>query len=117
MKQVEAYILKQKEPYQTIMIHVWEVILKELPQVKEKLSYGLPFYHYRNKSFLYMNVLRGTTFVDVGFMRGTVLKEQFPELQDYNNRKQVRSYQISSLEDFDQLRFVEILKAAAKLVE
>ena len=115
MNPVEQYIINQKEPYQSLMLYIRSVIKRTLPTIEEKYSYGIPFYNFEKKPMIYLNVLKGTNFLDVGFVQGIKLKEDFPELQDYKNRKNVRSIQIKNLEDFDELQFVELLKVAAKL--
>lgn len=112
MNPAEDYILKQMEPYQSIMLYVRSVLKKTLPEIDERFSYRIPFYNYNKKPLCYFNVLKGTTYVDVGFMQGIFLENDFPELIDGRNRKQVRSVQIKDLESFDEIRFVELLKAA-----
>lgn len=62
---------------------------------------------------LYLNVLKGKDYVDVAFVHGVVFEKEFPILKNDSNRKQVRSIQVKSLEDFDELQFVELLKVAA----
>jgi hypothetical protein len=47
----------------------------------------------------------------------SVILKTFPELKDYKNRKQVRSIQVITLENFDKIKFVEILKNASKLID
>ena len=47
----------------------------------------------------------------------SVILKTFPELKDYKNRKQVRSIQVITLENFDEIKFVEILKNASKLID
>jgi len=113
----ETYLLNQREPYQYLMLYVRSVIFKTLPNIVEKYNYGIPFYHHNKKPMCYLNILKGTNFVDVAFVQGVFLEANFPELKDYNKRKQVRSLQIKSLEDFDELLFVEILKEAAKFLD
>ncbi len=115
MKPAESYILKQKEPYQSIMLHVRSVIFKILNNVEEKHNYGIPFYHYNKKPFCYLNILKGTQCVDVAFVKGSLIKDEFPLLKDYNNRKYVRSLQFNSLESIDELLLIEVIKAAAKI--
>ena len=66
---------------------------------------------------MYLNILKGTDFLDVAFIQGIFLETQFPELKDDNNRKQVRSLQVKSLEDFDELRFVEMLLQASENIK
>ena len=110
LKPVEDYILRQEEPFQSIMLYVRSVILKTLPNIEERFSYRIPFYNVGKKPMLYINVLKGTNFVDVAFVQGILLEKKFPILKDYNNRKQVRSIQVKSLEDFDGFEFVALLK-------
>ncbi len=117
MNPAENYILNQQEPYLSIMMHVRSVIFKTLPQVKERYSYRIPFYNLGKKPLLYLNVLKGTDFVDIAFVQGVLLEDDFPLLSDYNNRKQVRSVQVRSLEDFDENQFVALLKEAARRLE
>ncbi len=117
MNPIEQHIFKQPEPYQSIMLYIRSVIKKTLPDVKEKYSYKIPFYNCYNKPMLYMGVLKGTNYVDVAFVQGILLEQDFPELKDYKNRKQVRSLQVTSIEDFDELMFVELLKKASELLK
>lgn len=117
MKPVDVYFLNQEEPYQSIMLYIREVILKTLPSVQERYSYKIPFYNIGKKPMIYLNILKGTDFVDVAFVQGVLLESEFPELQNYNNRKQVRSIQIKHIEDLDEHRFVMLLQAAARQLE
>lgn len=117
MNPVEQHIFNQQEPYQSIMLYVRSVIKRTLPDVKEKYSYKIPFYNCYNKPMLYMGVLKGTNYVDVAFVQGILLEQDFPELKDYKNRKQVRSLQVTSIEDFDELMFIELLKKASELLK
>jgi hypothetical protein len=116
MNPAEHYILNQKEPYQSLMLYVRSVIQRTIPEIEEKFSYGIPFYYYAKKPMMYLNVLKETNFLDVAFMQGVLLENRFPELSDYKNRKKVRSIQIGDMEDFDELRFVELLQAASVLI-
>ena len=117
MNPIEQHIYNQEEPYQSIMLYVRSVILKTIPTVEEKYSYRLPFFNVFDKPMLYLNVLKGTNFVDVAFVQGIILEEKYPQLKNHNNRKQVRSLQVKSLEDFDELMFVQLLKDATDYLE
>ena len=113
MKPVDEYFFRQIEPYQSIMLYVRSVILKTKPEVQEHLSYGIPFYSIKKKPMLYINVLKNTDFVDVAFVNGIKFKDDFPELKDYNTRKQVRSIQLKNIEDLDEARFISLLNLVA----
>ena len=115
MNPAEQYILNQKEPYQSLMLYIRSVIKRTLPTIEEKYSYRIPFYHFEKKPMMYLNVLKGTNFLDVAFVQGIKLQENFPELKDYKNRKNVRSIQVKNLEDFNELQFIKLLNAAAVL--
>jgi len=117
MNPVEQHILNQKEPYQSIMLYVRSVIFKSLPCIEEKYKYKVPYYTYNNKPMLYLNILKGTNYVDVAFIQGVLLEDKYPQLKDDNNRKQVRSLQVQSLEDFNELQFVQLLKDAAVFLD
>lgn len=117
MNPVEQHILNQPEPYQSLLLYVRSVIKKTLPSIEEKYSYKIPFYHFDKKPLLYLNVLKGTDFLDIAFVQGFLLQEKFPELHDYKNRKNVRSIQIKSLDSFDEAQFVLLLKEASLLLK
>ena len=117
MNPIEQHILNQKEPYQSLMLYIRSVVQKTLPEVEEKYSYKIPFFNIDKKPLLYLNVLKGTNFLDVAFVQGLFLEDQFSELKNYNNRKQVRSLQVKSLEDFDELQFVKMLLLASENIK
>jgi len=113
MNSIDDYIYAQVEPYQTIMIYVRSIISKALPEVEEKYSYKIPFFMWEKRPMIYFNVLKGTNFVDVAFVQGILLEHNYPQLKNYNNRKQVRSLQIKTIEEIDELMLVQLVKDAA----
>ncbi len=117
MNPVEQYFYHQKEPYQSIMLYIRSVIYKTLPDIVERYNYKLPFYHHNKKPLCYLNILKGTDYVDVAFVQGIFLQDKFPELKDHNNRKQVRSIQVKSMVEFDELKFIQLLNEACKLLD
>ena len=117
MNPVEQHIYNQKEPYQSIMLYVRSVVFKSIPEIGEKYSYKIPFYNLKKKPMLYLNILKGTNFVDVAFVQGVLLEEKYPQLKNDNKRKQVRSIQVESLEDFDELKFIQLLEDAAIILD
>jgi len=117
MNPVDQYLFSQKEPYQSIMLYVRSVILKTLPEIEEKYNYKIPFYHHNKKPMCYLNILKGTKYVDVAFVQGVFLQNKFPQLKNDKHRKQVRSLQIKSLENFDEFMFKELLKEASILLD
>ncbi|CAH8292747.1 hypothetical protein EV196_10377 [Mariniflexile fucanivorans] len=116
MKPVDTYFLNQTEPYQSIMLYVRSVILNTLPEVEEKYSYRIPFYNISKKTMIYLNILKGKDYVDVAFVQGILLEKQFPMLKNDNNRKQVRSIRLKTLEDLDHENFVALLHEASNIL-
>ena len=116
MKPVDEYFFNQKEPYQSIMLYVRSIILNTLPEVEERYSYKIPFYNCHKKPMIYLNILKGTNYVDVAFVQGILLEKQFPALKNDNKRKQVRSIQLKTLEDLDHANFVALLHEASNLL-
>jgi len=112
MNPIERHIYNHEEPYQSIMLYVRSVILRSFEEVYEKLSYGIPFFYAHNKPVCYLNILKGKDYLDVAFIHGILLQDDFSELKDDNQRKQVRSIQIKSLEDLDEKRFLELMQVA-----
>jgi len=117
VKPIDVYFLNQKEPFQSIMLYVRSVILNTLPEVEERYSYKIPFYNCHKKPMIYLNILKGTNYVDVAFVQGVLLEKQFPVLKNNNNRKQVRSIQLKDLEDLDQDNFIALLQEASALLK
>lgn len=116
VKPVEAYFLNQKEPFQSIMLYIRSIILSTLPEVEERYSYKIPFYNCHKKPMIYLNILKGTNYVDVAFVQGILLEKQFPILKNDNKRKQVRSIQLKTLEDLDHASFIALLQEASNLL-
>lgn len=99
------------------MLYVRSVILNTLPNVVETYSHNIPFYLIDKKPMVYLNVLKGKSYVDVAFVHGVVLETDFPILKNDAKRKQVRSIQLKSIEELDQKEFEQLLQAASILVK
>jgi len=112
---IENYFLKQQEPYQSTMLYLRGLLLRKELNIQEKYKYGIPFYYAHNKPLCYLNVLKGTSFVDIAFVKGKELKADFPLLKDYKNRKFTRSIQLKKMEDLEEMVFLKILKVATAL--
>ena len=116
MKPVEEYFINQKEPHQSIMLYVRAIILNTLSEVEEKYSYSIPFYNIGKKPMIYLNILKGKDYVDVAFLQGVLLENDFPVLRNNNKRKQVRSIQLKTIADLDYDNFIELLHEASCLL-
>jgi hypothetical protein len=99
------------------MMYIRSVVHRTLPEVQERYRYGVPFFHCDNKPLCYLNIPKNTTYVDVAFVQGILLEEEFPVLEDGRNRKQVRSIRLFALEELDEKEFQALLLRAAILLK
>lgn len=55
MNTVEEYILNQKEPLKSILLHLQVVVEGKVPELELKFKYRIPFYYLEGKPFCYLN--------------------------------------------------------------
>lgn len=115
MNPVETYFLKLEEPYKSIALYLRMLIKKTLPEAEEVSKWSLPFYDYNNKYMCYINYRKKTKVVDLSFIQGIHLKSHPELLVNGENRKQIRSIPITSLEAIDEQKVKELLLEAATL--
>ena len=111
MNPAEQYILKQQEPFKSILFQLQIVIESEYPEVDLKYKWKIPYYYLHEKPFCFLNVTKG--YVDVGFW----MPYSIPAFEDYlisDNRKVMKSLRYFTMEDIDQMVLVGILKEIYK---
>lgn len=103
---VEKYMEKQKSPQREIVQRLRDIILKTLPDVKEELKMGVPWYEGK----FYIVALRD--HVNLGFsVKG--LSEQEKALFE-GKGKMMRHVKFYSMEDVDEARVVKLLRLVAE---
>lgn len=111
MNPAEDYILKQPEPYRSIVLHVQMIIERTLPEVELKYKWNLPCFYMGRSPICYLNVSEKKQFVDVGFWNSAHLTKHLNVLVS-EKRKVVRSLRYTSLEDVDNKILMDVLKDA-----
>ncbi len=111
MNPAEDYILKQPEPYRSIVLHVQMIIERTLPEVELKYKWNLPCFYMGRSPICYLNVSEKKQFVDVGFWNSAHLTKHLNVLVS-EKRKVVRSLRYTSLEDVDNKVLMDVLKDA-----
>lgn len=103
---------------QVICLRLRNLILGTFPELKEKFSYGAPFYHRNSRicflypaSLPYSGIKSGVSF---GFNRGPLLSNDHG-LLDMGNRKEVAYISLFQESDVSELAFLEILHEAILL--
>ena len=108
MKPAEAYILKQLEPFRSIMMHLQAVIEHTLPDTELKYKWKLPCYYIGKRPICYIN--QSKDYVDVGFWHSAHISKNFDNYLVSENRKIVKSLRYKSLEEIDDDVLIAILK-------
>jgi len=108
MKPAEAYILKQQEPFRSIMMHLQAVIEHTLPVAELKYKWRLPCYYIGKRPICYIN--QSKDYVDVGFWHSAHLSKKFDTYLVSENRKIVKSLRYMTLEEMDDKILIAILK-------
>lgn len=109
MQAVLDYIYEQPEPRRQLMLalHGW---LIELPQLRAKISYGVPFY-YGNSWVCYINPIKKNNHIELAFTRAHEFNDPTGLLQS-NGRKQVKGIELSPTNDLPWEPLDEIMQVA-----
>jgi hypothetical protein len=103
---VEKYVKKQKSPQREIVQKIRDTILKTLPDVREELKMGVPWYEGK----FYVVALKD--HVNLGFsVQG--LSEQEKSLFE-GKGKMMRHLKFYSLDDVNDARVIRLLKLVAE---
>lgn len=113
MKPAENYILKQQEPYKSILIHLQILIAHTLPNAELLYKWHLPCYYIGKQPICYLNQTKD--YVDVGFWHAAHLSKKWDTYLISENRKVVKSLRYTSLETIDDAIFISILNEVYSL--
>ncbi len=106
---VDTYIYNLSDTQQAIAKNVRRLLFDLVPEIHEKLSFKIPFYHYFGM-FCYINAIHNG--IDLGLCRGKDISVEFPSLE-VKGRAIVASVSLYSLKDIRQKEVREIIIAAA----
>ena len=111
MKPAEAYILNQIEPYKSILLHLQILIEHTFVEAHMEYKWSIPCYYVGTRPICYLN--QSKDYVDVGFWHSAHLTK-YTEYLISDNRKVVKSMRYKSLDDIDDVLFINILKEVEK---
>lgn len=109
MNPAEDYILRQPEPFCSMLMHLQAVIEHTIPDVDLKYKYRVPFYYINRKPFCYLN--QSKDYIDVGFWYAHHLTANL-EYLTVAGRKTIRSLRYTSLEEINDTILTAILQEA-----
>ena len=114
MKPAEEYILKQPEPFKSILMHLQILIESSFPEVDLQFKWKIPFYYLNDRPFCYLNPSKKKGYVDVAFWVSAHLTK-YNEYLISENRKVVRSLRYKTLEDINETILLSVLEEAHSL--
>ncbi|MBQ0736063.1 DUF1801 domain-containing protein [Aquimarina celericrescens] len=109
MNPAEEYILKQQEPFKSILLHLQVIVETTLPDVELLFKWRVPFYYEGKNPVCYLNVTKG--YVDVGFWGAQYFTKHLDKLES-DKRKYVKSLRYRTIEEIDDQVLIEVLEQA-----
>lgn len=113
MKPAEEYILKQPEPFKSILLHLQLLIENNCTDVELKYKWKMPMYYVNGHQLCYLNASHKKGFVDVGFWAKGILQD-FETYLVSEGRTVVKSLRYTSVEDIDEEIFLQVVEEVAK---
>lgn len=107
MNPAEVYILKQEEPFRSILLQLQSVILAIAPQAELLYKWRIPFYYCNGIPLCYLN--KSKDYVDLVFWHGNQL-DKYKIKFVAANRKSVMSLRYKTLEDINDEVIVYVLE-------
>jgi hypothetical protein len=107
---VDAYIEALPDQQQEVMQYLRTLIWRTVPQVEERFSFKIPFYHYFGM-FCYLS--KDGNGVSLSFCRGKDLVDAFPQLQQ-KSRAIIASVTLYTTMDIMRLEIPQLIAAAAQ---
>ncbi|APY07718.1 2-dehydro-3-deoxyphosphooctonate aldolase [Winogradskyella sp. J14-2] len=107
MNPAEAYILKQEEPYKSILLQLQAIIGAVAPSAELLYKWRIPFYYNNGIPICFLN--QSKDYVDLAFWHFEKL-EKYTEYFIDTNRKSVRSLRYKSVDDINDEVIVYVLE-------
>nr|WP_321411327.1 DUF1801 domain-containing protein [uncultured Allomuricauda sp.] len=114
MNPAEIYILDQKEPFRSILLHLKAVIESVVPDVDMKYKWSIPCFYAGKQPICYLNVSQKGKYVDIAFWNSAHLTLHLEKMVT-QNRKVVKSLRYCTLEEIDQEVLVDVLQECCSL--
>lgn len=107
MNPAEAYILRQDEPYASILLQLQSIVKAIAPQAELLYKWRIPFYYCNGIPLCYFN--QSKDYVDFAFWHGDKLTEYRNHFVT-TNRKSVMSLRYKKVEDIDAAIIVYVIQ-------
>ena len=114
MNPAEEYILSQKEPFRSILLHIKTITEATILDVELKYKWRMPCFYVGKSPICYLNVSSKGNYVDVGFWNSAHLTKHLDQMVS-EKRKVVRSLRYGTLEEINDKVLIEVLQEANSL--
>ncbi len=112
MKPAEAYILKQEEPFKSILLQLQSVVEAVLPEPELLFKWGIPFYYNEDLPICYLN--QSKDYVDLAFWHGDKLKKNRAHFVTAK-RKSVTSLRYKSVDNINDEVIAYVIQEQLKI--
>ena len=101
MKPAEAYILRQSADFQEIIYYVISVVEQKMNSIDLLFKWGIPYFYFEKKPFIYIAPNKSKGFVDIGFAKGYQLTLHQDVLvgEKRNTIKSLRYFDLETIPD------------------
>lgn len=103
----EAYILKQEEPFKSILLQLQAIIEAVVPSAEMLYKWRIPFFYNDGIPICYLN--HSKNYVDFAFWHFEQMEKYTEHFVDAN-RKSIRSLRYKSVEDINDEVIVYVLQ-------
>jgi hypothetical protein len=107
LKPAEDYILKQSDPFQSILLDLKAIIEATLPEAELHFKWRLPFYYFEGRPLCYLN--QSKDYVDFCFWHSHIMEKHQNKFVT-KNRKAVVSLRYKSQNEIDDKILIYVLK-------
>lgn len=107
MNPAEVYILKQEEPYKSILLQLQAIIEAVVPNAELLYKWRIPFYYSKSIPICFLN--QSKDYVDLAFWHFDQMDQHTEHFIDAN-RKSIRSLRFKSVEDINDEVVVYVLE-------
>jgi len=114
MNPAEEYILNQKEPFRSILLHLKATIEAVIPEIEIKFKWNIPCFYVGKSPICYLNVQQKKKYADIAFWNSAHLTKHLDKMI-IENRKVVKSLRYTTLEEIDDAVLIAVLKEADSL--
>ncbi len=89
-QKIEEFILEKDDDWQEILFELRDFILHAHPEIVELFKYKTAFFSLKN-DLCYLNLRADKSCIDVGFVQGATLEQEYPEIRQLLSGKELKS--------------------------